>query len=145
MDVTCEPQCDDCDLWAMKCVGGECVKDYIIEENSSKCGPECPCMDVTCEPQCDGYELWATKCVNGECVKDYIIEKYSSKCGYVELLWVVLPVTIIIVIVVLISKKKKSREEREPEEKSHVLICPQCKNRIQKDWDTCPYCKVKLK
>ena len=128
----------------MKCVDGECVKDYITEENSSKCGSECPCMDVICESQCYGYELWAMKCVDGECVKDYIIEKYSSECGYVELLWVVLPVTVIIVIVVLISKKKKPREEREPEEKPHVFICPQCKNRIQKDWDTCPYCGAKL-
>jgi hypothetical protein len=77
----CESKCDDCNYWARKCVNGDCVKDYIIEENSSKCGSECPCRDVSCSNQCDDCNYWARKCVNGDCVKDYIIEENSSRCG----------------------------------------------------------------
>ena len=142
-------KCYDCDLWAMKCVDGEVVQDYLIEENSKECGSECPCKDVICDSQCYGYDLWIMKCVDGKCVQDKIIEENSKECGYPPpiltiFLYVVLPVTAIIVIIVLILKKKKPREEREPEEKPQVLFCPQCKNRIQEDWDTCPYCKIKL-
>jgi hypothetical protein len=34
----CPPQCYGCDYWARKCVDGKCVKDYIIEEESRRCG-----------------------------------------------------------------------------------------------------------
>jgi len=53
-----------------------------------------------------------------------------------------------IVAAMLIWKRKpkeKEIKEKKVKEKPHVLICPQCKNRIKKDWDTCPYCKAKLK
>lgn len=36
---------------------------------------------------------------------------------------------------------KKAKQGKE----SHLLICPQCKNRIQRNWNICPYCNNKLK
>jgi hypothetical protein len=36
-------------------------------------------------------------------------------------------------------------QEREQQNKSQILICPRCKNRIQKDWTVCPYCKARLR
>lgn len=42
--IECKPECYGCDLWARKCVNGECVQDYLIEENSNRCDSDCdPC------------------------------------------------------------------------------------------------------
>jgi hypothetical protein len=77
----CQNQCYGDDLWAMKCVNGVCVKDYMIEKNSSQCGYD-PCKNVACTTVCRGYDLWAQKCVNGACVNDRLLEKNSVTCGY---------------------------------------------------------------
>ncbi|MGC1123144.1 MAG: zinc-ribbon domain-containing protein [Candidatus Methanofastidiosia archaeon] len=77
----CSNQCYGDDLWAMKCVNGVCVKDYMIEKNSSQCGYD-PCKNVACTTVCRGYDLWAQKCVNGACVDDRLLEKNSITCGY---------------------------------------------------------------
>jgi len=82
--VECPPTCFGCDLWAMKCVDGDCVRDYIIQENRKACGPGCgedPCEGVECPPTCFGCDYWAMKCVDGDCVRDYIIERDSKRCG----------------------------------------------------------------
>ena len=43
-------------------------------------------------------------------------------------------------------RKKTSEVEQDKERRlPQILICPQCKNRIQEDWDSCPYCEFKLK
>jgi len=42
----CPPECYDCDYWAMECDDGDCVRDYIIEEDSKRCGCGDPCDDV---------------------------------------------------------------------------------------------------
>jgi hypothetical protein len=76
-DVHCYQQCFGCDLWAMKCVDGRCVEDYIIEANSAECG----CTEMECGAVCVGKDLWNQKYVNGECVIDQIIEHNSTACG----------------------------------------------------------------
>lgn len=260
----CFEKCYDCDLWAMKCVDGECVQDYIIEENSSECGYVEKVADIevkivdeegnpisganvlldnTFEGSTDSFGICTIQEVEfGEHTitaefegeerisllhiaatsKQYInfifpppqgsvhirvfnqknepienAEIYidESKRGYtlengafeasvsegshiVEARWqnekterrvevksnettsidliidtstpvppflyVVPAVMAIIAIAALILEMKKPEEEKK-EEKPQVSVCPQCKNRIQEDWDTCPYCKVKLK
>ncbi len=61
------------------------------------------------------------------------------------------PIIALIIAAMLVWKKKpkkpkeKEIKEKKVKEKPHVLLCPQCKNRIKKDWDTCPYCNAKLK
>ena len=37
-NIFCEYECYGMHLWKMKCWEGECVKEYIIERNSTKCG-----------------------------------------------------------------------------------------------------------
>ena len=81
-NVTCEPDCFGCDYWAMKCVDGDCVKDYIIERDSQKCGCGDPCKNVTCSPKCYDYDLWYMTCENGECVRSHVLEENSEECGY---------------------------------------------------------------
>ena len=80
-ECNCSNQCYGDDLWAMKCVNGVCVKDYIIEENSTQCGYD-PCKNVKCETVCRNYDLWLQECVNGRCVDDRLLEANSVTCGY---------------------------------------------------------------
>ncbi|KYK31475.1 MAG: hypothetical protein AYK19_03770 [Theionarchaea archaeon DG-70-1] len=77
----CSNQCFGDDLWAMKCVNGVCVKDYMIEKNSAQCGYD-PCRNVACTTVCRGFDLWTQKCVNGACVDDRLLEANSVTCGY---------------------------------------------------------------
>jgi hypothetical protein len=66
---------------AMECDDGDCVKDYIIEEDSKRCGCGDPCKGKDCPPECFGCDYWVMKCDDGDCVKDYIIEEDSKRCG----------------------------------------------------------------
>jgi hypothetical protein len=77
----CPNRCYGDDLWAMTCVNGICVKDYIVEKNSAQCGYD-PCKDVACTTACNGYDLWTQKCVDGKCVDDRLLEANSISCGY---------------------------------------------------------------
>ncbi len=81
VQCTCSNQCFGNDLWAMKCVNGVCVQDYLIEKNSTQCGYD-PCRNVSCGTVCRGYNLWSQKCVNGTCVDDRLLETNSVSCGY---------------------------------------------------------------
>jgi len=86
---------------------------------------------------CQSMEFWGIhkgEASNGEESRD------AEGGGVPTFLYVALSVIAIITIAGLILEMKKSEEE-----KPQVLICPQCKNRIQPNWDTCPYCKFKLK
>ncbi|MBU7028821.1 MAG: zinc-ribbon domain-containing protein [Theionarchaea archaeon] len=76
-DIDCSPQCLGCDLWATKCVDGECVKDYIAGTNSVECG-----CGGSCGTVCIGKDLWSQKRVNGNCVPDELVESDSAACGY---------------------------------------------------------------
>jgi len=62
-------------------------------------------------------------------------------------LFYAIPIIVAILAVVLMLRMKTEPEIEKPigKPKPHVLICPQCKNRIKEDWDTCPYCEAKLK
>jgi hypothetical protein len=81
VNMVCPPQCFGSDYWAMKCVEGDCIRDYIIEKNSAQCGYD-PCENVSCRAICRGEDLWAQKCVDGECVDDELLERKSANCGY---------------------------------------------------------------
>ena len=61
--------------------------------------------------------------------------------GYPTTYLVLLLIAVIVIAVGVLTLKRKKKQEKKPQ----VLICPKCKNRIQEDWDTCPYCKMKLK
>lgn len=76
-DVHCSPECVGCDLWATKCVDGECVQDYIAGRDSVECG-----CGAVCGAVCVGQDLWSQKRVNGNCVLDALIEPNSTACGY---------------------------------------------------------------
>ncbi|MBU7043566.1 MAG: zinc-ribbon domain-containing protein [Theionarchaea archaeon] len=65
----------------MKCVNGVCVKDYLIEKNSTQCGYD-PCKNVNCGTVCRNYDLWIQECVDGTCVDDRLLEANSLTCGY---------------------------------------------------------------
>ena len=62
-----------------------------------------------------------------------------------EILAIIVVIVVVVALLIGTRIRRKKEEEKKEEEKPHVLICPQCKNRIQEDWDTCPYCKIKLK
>ena len=90
-DVTCPDQCRGHDLWAYECEDGECVPDYIIEENCSECGYD-PCADVTCpedsyvgEKYCKSGDVYRKYrdyyCENGEC-KYREEERRIEDCNY---------------------------------------------------------------
>ena len=92
----CENECSGCDYWKMKCVGGKCVKDYIIEENSSRCGSQCgkkcdpgwDCIDSNskayrtsnCEWDSESIVFCEYGCENGECKSPDLT--YSLKNRY---------------------------------------------------------------
>jgi hypothetical protein len=59
-NINCEPRCYGCDYWAMECDDGECVKDYIIESDSCKCGSEC-CQEEEKEEKEEKRELKTIK------------------------------------------------------------------------------------
>lgn len=80
-DVVCDSHCIDDDLWAFKCIDGECVQDYIKKGNAEECGYN-RCENVTCKDGCIDEDLWAFKCIEGECVQDYIVERNAEQCGY---------------------------------------------------------------
>ncbi|MGD2073263.1 MAG: hypothetical protein PVG65_07245, partial [Candidatus Thorarchaeota archaeon] len=80
-ECNCTNQCYGDDLWAMKCVNGVCVKDYLLEENSTQCGYD-PCRNVNCSTVCRNYDLWIQECVDGRCVDDRLLEVNSVTCGY---------------------------------------------------------------
>jgi beta propeller repeat protein len=63
------------------------------------------------------------------------------------LAYILLITTWIFVLYNMITRKAAILvwEKKEQEKKFRVLICPQCKNRIQENWATCPYCKTRLK
>jgi hypothetical protein len=77
-DVHCSPECSGCNLWATKCVDGECVQDYIAATNSEECG----CGGGPCGTVCVGMDLWSQKRANGECVYDKLVEPNSTACGF---------------------------------------------------------------
>ena len=52
---------------------------------------------------------------------------------------------VVIAGLIVWAKMGRRKEEKEKEKAPRVLICPQCKNRIQEDWETCRYCGRKLK
>ena len=54
--------------------------------------------------------------------------------------WILMVYNMIVRKAVVLSWKK-----REEKEKNRIFICPQCKNRIQKDWMVCPYCGAELR
>jgi hypothetical protein len=74
--VTCENQCRGTTLWKMKCIQGECVPDYPIEENSPECGYEPPAKTYEPDPESpqpetdtdnDGIPDSADNCHNPGC------------------------------------------------------------------------------
>jgi len=81
-NIECPDICKGEDLWAQKCVDGECVDFVRTEPCSEKCGCVVDlCQMIKCKDQCRGEDLWAYKCVNGICVPETIKEKCSKECG----------------------------------------------------------------
>ncbi|MCK4528019.1 hypothetical protein KAW18_11675 [candidate division WOR-3 bacterium] len=86
--VVCDPICVGTDKYSQKCVGGECVRDSLIEHNSRDCGYD-SCAGVVCDDICIGVDKYSQGCVTegvdaGTCVFDQLIEKNSPDCGYVQ-------------------------------------------------------------
>lgn len=50
----------------------------------------------------------------------------------------------IIAAIIMQAVRQIAREEKK-EDKPKVLICSRCKNRVQENWDTCPYCGRELR
>lgn len=121
-DVLCSEKCYDCDLWAMECVNGECVKDYIIKKNSSKCGYNEPTVLPSTPTFTNNYSF---------------------------ILNVILILAVIILIVLFYQKsiKTKTTEKKEKKESKHpkTSVCPVCGNKIEKGWTACPHCGTKLR
>ena len=81
-NVKCPDICKGEDLWAQKCVDGECVDFVRVEPCSEKCGCVVDlCQRIKCNDQCRGEDLWSYKCVNGICAPENIKEKCSVECG----------------------------------------------------------------
>jgi hypothetical protein len=81
-NIDCPDVCKGEDLWAQKCLDGECVDFVRIEPCSEKCGCVVDlCERIKCNDQCRGEDLWAYKCVNGICSPEDIKENCSSQCG----------------------------------------------------------------
>jgi hypothetical protein len=70
-DVICVNECYGMHLWKMKCFEGECVKDYILEMNSTECGYTPPVETQPPEPEKDtdqdGIPDSADECHNPGC------------------------------------------------------------------------------
>jgi len=115
-----------------------------VPDHQDDCdNPGCTIVDSDgCPKDSDGDGV--NDC-NDECPQEYGEKNNGcpSSVTFTTLLYMTLPVIAIIIVAVLVLKKKPERKKEE--EEPHVLICPQCKNRIQEDWDTCPYCEFKLK
>ena len=77
---SCPNQCFGKEWWNMKCVNGQCIKDFLENPCATQCGCN-PCQNVYCPNTCYGKELWRTKCSNGTCILDSRIESCSSQCG----------------------------------------------------------------
>ncbi len=81
---------------------------------------------------------------------DFEMEKESST----HVLFFI-PVIGILVVVLILKFRNPKKEKvttvpaeekrREKEEKPQKLTCPFCKNEIDKDWVSCPYCGTRLK
>ncbi|NYT03092.1 MAG: hypothetical protein GKC00_00105 [Candidatus Methanofastidiosa archaeon] len=81
-NIDCPDVCKGEDLWAQKCLDGECVDFVRIEPCSEKCGCVVDlCERIKCNDQCRGEDLWTYKCVNGICSPEDIKEKCSIQCG----------------------------------------------------------------
>lgn len=81
-DIQCPDICKGEDLWAQKCVDGECVDFVRIEPCSQKCGCIVDlCANIKCLDKCRGEDIWAYKCLNGICSPDILKEKCSTECG----------------------------------------------------------------
>ena len=135
--VLCPEKCYSCDLWAMECVDGKCVKDYIIEENSSKCGCDESTVPPSIPVSTDDYPT-----------DDYPTDDYPTD-DYSSIINVVLLSAVIILIVLLYQRstraKTKEKEEKTELKRSKTSVCPMCKNEIQEDWAACPHCGTRLK
>ncbi len=63
--------------------------------------------------------------------------------------YTLLILVIIIAAVIIILMKRKgisvSMSRNKEEKKSKIYVCPQCKNRIWRTWNTCPYCGTRIR